>query len=135
MAVADLGKAVHNFNSPNVLGLLVAELLRDAQAQGRPVADRQSLAVKPVGEDRLLMTGPDEIDALVVTGAATERAAAQRVVAVEHDIARGRLDACTVEDTRQLHAGPLADAAPALDAVMAGGLGAGGHPPPLCGGG
>ena len=66
VATGDLGKAVNDFDRPDVLGHLVPELLLDAQAQRRAVGDRQRLPVQPVGKDRLWMTGADEIDAFVV---------------------------------------------------------------------
>ena len=46
----------------------------------------------------------------------------ERVGAEEGDVARLGLQARRLEDLRQLHALPLADAAPALDAIVAGDL-------------
>src|SRR5580704_5920218 len=107
VATGDLSKAVNDFDCPDVLGHLVPELLLDAHAQRRAIGDRQRLPVKPVGEDRLWMTGADEIDAFLVP-------LVYRILAVEDDVARSRLDRRLVEYVRQLHARPLGDAAPAF---------------------
>ena len=48
-AAGDLAEAVDQFDRPNVLGHLVAELLLDAHTQRCAVRDRQPLAVEPVG--------------------------------------------------------------------------------------
>ena len=61
--------------------------------------------------------GIDEVDALVIGPAA------QRVGAAEDDELRFRLEPGHVEQVLQLRPGPLADRAPALDAIVPGNLG------------
>ena len=75
VATVDLGKAVNDFDRSDVLGHFVPELLLDAHAQRCAIGDRQRRSVEPVSEDRLWMTGADEIDAFVVYGWTAERVA------------------------------------------------------------
>jgi hypothetical protein len=85
------------------------------------VADRQDGVVHAVGEDRLRVEGIDQIDALVIGRAA------EVVGAVQDDVARVRRQPRPLEHGSKRHAGPFADGTPALDAVVAGDLGARGH--------
>ncbi len=67
------------------------------------------------------MEAVDEVDALVVGGAG------EIVGTVEDQVARLRLKSGLGQEVAERHAGPFADGAPALDAVVAGDLGAGRH--------
>ncbi len=71
------------------------------------------------------MEGVDQVDALIIGPAA------EAIHAVEDDVARLVAQPRLVEQQRQRHAGPFADRRPALDAVVAGDLGAARHAPDL----
>ena len=123
----EIGKALHGFDPHDVFGHLVAELPLDPQAQRRAMRDRQRLVVHVVGEDRLRMEGVLQVDALVIAAGAVERLL-ERIGAGEDDVARVRLRARR-RAAPQRHALPLADAAPTLDAIVPGDLGARRHRP------
>src|SRR5438067_6710251 len=110
-------EAVDGLDSLDVLGLLIAELALDPQAQRGAVRDRQEMAVQPPGDHRLRVEGVDQVDALVIGFVA------EAVGAVEYDVLRAGAEGGMFEEPPQLDAVPLADRAPALNAVVAGDLG------------
>src|SRR5450432_913039 len=123
IAAAEVAVVVHRLDPHDVLGLLVAELALDAQAQRRAVRHRQRLVVHGVGQDGLRVVGVDQVDALVVLARAVQRLL-ERVAAVEDDVAGGLFQAGLIEQRAEPGPRPLADRRPALDAVVAGDLGA-----------
>src|SRR5665647_3348153 len=60
------GKARYRLDALHVLGVLVAQLALDAQADRRAMRHAQRRAVHVIGEDRLRMEGVDQVDALVI---------------------------------------------------------------------
>ena len=74
----------------------------------------------------------DEIDALVILAGALRAAlgglAVEIVGAMEYGVARVWRDPRRLEQQAERHAGPLADRAPAFDAIMPRDLGARGQP-------
>src|SRR6476620_4850710 len=94
--------------------MLVAELALHAQPQRRAMRLSEGRAVHVVGEDRLRVEGVDEVDALIIFSIAAER-----VGAMEDEIAGVGLETHTLQQRCKLRAAPLADRAPALDAVVA----------------
>ena len=115
----------HDFEAHQVLGLLVAELALDPQAQRRAVRHRQVLAVHAVGQDGLRVEGVNEVDALVVEAGAVEGLLQVRRRSGTRHSARRLREPGVSQQHAQRDAGPLADGAPALDAVVARDLGAG----------
>src|SRR5437868_14972255 len=105
-------EAVDGLDSLDILGLLVAELALDPQAQRGAVRDRQKMAGRPPGDRRSRVEGVDQVDALVI-GLVTEA-----VGAVEYDVLRAGAEGGMFEQPPQLDAVPLADRAPALNAVV-----------------
>ena len=77
------------------------------------------------------MEGIAQVDAFIILSrtlfAALGGFAGQIVGAVKHRIARIGLQRGGLQDQAQLHAGPHADGAPALDTIMPGDLGAAGQ--------
>src|SRR5258708_2847821 len=128
-AAMQIGEALHQLDAHDVFCHLVAELPFEAQPQWRAVGNGQRLAVHLIGEDRLRMRSVNQVDALIVAdalGIDTELAAIiQGTGAMEHDKAGLGPDTYARQHPGERHAGPFADAAPALDAIMAGDLGAG----------
>src|SRR6185437_1271554 len=120
-AARDLGEAVDRLDAHDVFGHLVAELALEPEPQGGAVLDLERRVVHLVGEDRLRMKGVDEPDRLVVAAGVVERLL-ERVGAEEGDVSRLALEPRGVEQRREFRALPLADAAPALDTVVAGDL-------------
>src|ERR1700691_108576 len=132
LAAAEGCEGIDQLDSHHVFRHLVAELPPETQAQWCAIGDRQGLAVQLVGKKRLRMVGVDEVDALVVGRAARSAdarlprlqivglAPLKPVGAMEDDDLRLRLYAGAVEHFGKRRAGPFADAAPALDAVMPG---------------
>src|SRR5262249_43833107 len=104
-----------------IFGHLIAELTLYPDAQRRTMGDRQRCAVHVVGENRLGMKGVVEANALVIP----VYTILHSVGAVEHHETHFGPDAHTLEQRRERRPGPLADAAPALDAIMTGDLGTG----------
>ena len=111
-AAADLGETVDRLDPHHEFRVLVAKLPLDAQANGRAVGDRQRLVIEFIGEDGLLVIGVDAIDAPVL------EVPPEPIRAMEDEVARLRLEADAVEERAETGAFPLADAAPAFDAVM-----------------
>src|SRR5262249_17383808 len=121
MATADVRKALDEFDRHYIFGHLIAELALYPNAQRRAMGHRQRCAVHIVGKDRLGVKGIVETNALVIPVYATFHS----VGAVEnHETCLGP-DVHTLKQRRERRPGPLADAAPALDAVMTGDLGTG----------
>src|SRR6202453_4601377 len=120
-AARDLGEIVDRLDAHDVFGHLVAKLALDPHSQGRSVLDLERRVVHLVSEDRLRMKRVDEPDRLVIAAGVVERLF-ERVGAEQGDIARLWLEPRSRQHRRQLRALPLADAAPALDAIVAGDL-------------
>src|SRR4051812_37007526 len=123
LAEADPRQAVDGFDPHHELGVLVAELPFDPEAKRRAVADLEGFVVHRPGEDGLRVEGIDEIDALII------RIAAEIVGAVEDYVAHLLPQPGAMQQQPQRHARPFADRAPALDAIVAGDLGARREPP------
>src|ERR1700731_4515318 len=122
LAAVQPGEAAHELDARDVFRHLVAELTLEPEAQRRAMGDVELLAVHLIGEDRLRMGGVGKVDALVIADRfwiIAQAAVIQGIGAVEDDIVRLRLDAGARQDFGERHAPPFADAAPALDAVMA----------------
>ena len=119
LAAADGGEAVDQLDGADVLGLLVAQLAFDPAAQRRAVGHRQRPAVQRIGQDGLRMHRIVHVDAFVVAAVAAGGWRVHRIEAAEDDVLRARQRLRGVQQQAQRHAGPLADAAPALDAVVA----------------
>ncbi|EGE60570.1 hypothetical protein RHECNPAF_14110054 [Rhizobium etli CNPAF512] len=81
----------------------------------------QVAAIHRIGKDRLRMEGVNEIDALIVPTAAIKRLFVF-VGAMEHDVARLRLQPDRLQQGAKRQARPFADRAPAFDAVVPGDL-------------
>src|ERR1700683_264939 len=120
-AAGDAREAVGDLDAVHIFGVFVAELAFDAQAQRRTMGDFERAVVQRVGDDRLGVERIDEIDALVILAgallAALRRLAGQIVGAMEHGVAGAGRDPRRLEQQVERHAGPLADRAPALDAI------------------
>src|ERR1700732_1948792 len=127
VAAVQIGEALHQLDPHDVFRHLVAKLPLEAQPQRRAVGNGQWLAIHVIGEDCLRMHSVDQVDALIVAdalGIDAELAVVQGVRAMEYDKAGLGPDAGARQDLRKRHAGPFADAAPALDAIMPSDLGA-----------
>src|SRR3954468_12913254 len=123
LAEADPGEAFDRFDPHHIFGVLVAELALDPEPERGAVAGFEGRIVHRPGEDGLRMESVDQVDALII------RNAAEIVGAVEDDVARLAPEPGAVKHQPQRQSGPLADRAPALDAIVAGDLGARGEPP------
>ena len=108
--------------------MLVAELPFDTQAKRGAVRNTERLAVEVVGQDRLRVEAVNQVDALVI-----HVGAAAIVVSAMHDReACVGLEARCLEERSKLRALPLANCAPAFDAVVAGDLSAGRQRAQVC---
>src|ERR1700733_14762286 len=118
----DMSVSFDQLDAHDVFRHLIAELALDTKADRSAVCNREDLVVHLVGEDGLRMHGLRQIDTLIVF--CVRIAALHRIGTVKHRVSRGRLWLDLTDDFAERHPLPLADAAPALDTVMAGDLGA-----------
>src|SRR5579862_608880 len=102
----------HGLDAHYIFRVLVAELTFDPQPQGSAVPDGERLVIHRVGEQGLRMEGVDKIHALVI------RRLIKPIGAMEHHETRVRLQPDLLEKMSELNARPLANGAPAFDAVV-----------------
>src|SRR5690349_4182011 len=113
-AVAEhAAEARDDLDALHVLRALVAELRRYFEPDRRAVLDRDRLVVELVREEGWGRRGLPHVGRLVV-----RLAAGVFVHAMENDVARLRLRRAVREDVAKDDARPLADDAPALDAIV-----------------
>src|SRR5205085_3522665 len=118
LAAKEAGERRPRLDPADIFGVLVAELALDPEPERRAIGNGEQLVVHPPGEDRLRVEGVDQVDALII------RPLAIAIQAMEDDVARLVPEAGAVEDQGKRRPGPFADRRPALDAVVAGELGA-----------
>ncbi len=123
------GRSCGQFDTHHVFRHLVAKLALDAQPDWGAVRDRESLVVHLVGQNGLRMHRLVQIDTLIVF--CVWIAVLHRIGTVKHRVSRRWLRLGLLHHLGQGHALPFADATPALDAVMAGDLGARWHGPQI----
>jgi len=61
-----VAQTVREFDTFDIFRVLVTDPGFNAQAQGRPVAFGQGVAVEPIGPDGLRVTGGEQIDTFVI---------------------------------------------------------------------
>ena len=124
LAAGDLVEARDELDAHDVLRVLVAELAFDAQADRRAILHGKRLVVQLVRQDRLRVISIIHVDAFVVRA---RTVGFHRVGAMEDDEARLGLWLDRIQHRGELDALPLADRAPALDAIVPGDLRAAGQ--------
>ena len=110
-------EAADRFDAHHIFGHLVAELPLDPQSERRAVLDLEGGEIHLVGQDGLGMKSVDEVDRLVIAAGVVERLL-ERIGAEEGEVAGLGLQSRRGDESGQLDALPLPDAAPALDAVV-----------------
>src|SRR5271165_4390600 len=115
LAAVQARQAVGELDALDVLGLLVAELALDPEAQRGAVGDVERPAVHGVGDQGLGMAGIHQREAFVVLArrllAALGRLPLQIVGAVEDRVLRLGQGTGRLQQQADRHAGPLADGA------------------------
>src|SRR5262249_2764979 len=114
----DGGKAFDRFNLHYIFGHFIAQLPLDPQPQRSPMRHRQRRVVHFVGEQSLRVESVPQPDALVILGCI--EGLAQRIRAIEHQVAGLWFKTRALQQPRQRHPFPLADATPPLNTVVAG---------------
>ena len=113
LAAMEACQAGDGLDALDVLGLFVAELPLDPEAQRRSVGHREQMPVHSPSDDRLRVKSVDEVDALVIG------LLAEAVGTVKDNIFRASAEARLIEDARKTKPVPFADRSPSLDAVVA----------------
>src|SRR4029078_5678588 len=93
---ANSGKPIHRLDTHHIFRHLVTELALDAEPERRTMRNWQRRTVHVVGEEGLRMKGVFQPDRFVIF-AVIVAGLAKIVGAIEHDVARIRLDRGLVE--------------------------------------